>query len=237
MIQMSRKKNKHRRSAPSVPPAQLMPELAELVAIIEQTQSRVLSDEERAKLKTIATTTTFLIAELQKKQTSLDRLRRMLFGAPTEKTRLVLETHTSKHAADAGAVAPEHEADPRPKPPGHGRHSAAAYTGADKVSVHHPTLQGGQACPGCEKGRVYGELSCECGLRHGAASAKVYECDRLRCNLCGEVYRAAPKAGRWKYDATAISMVGPLVRHGAAVQPHQTLQEGMRTAPAATSGI
>ncbi len=35
-------------------------------------------------------TLVFLTAELQTKQTSLDRLRRLLFGAPTEKTRTIL---------------------------------------------------------------------------------------------------------------------------------------------------
>ncbi len=215
---MSRKKNKHRKSAPR---AQLMPELAELVTLIEQTQSRTLSDEERAKLKTLATTTTFLIAELQKKQTSLDRLRRILFGAPTEKTRSVLELPPSEHATDLRGITSEQETKPRPHPPGHGRHSAAAYTGADKVSVRHPSLQGGQECPSCEKGRVYtmSEPSVRVRITGMAPlGAKIYECDRLRCNLCGEVYTAAAPegVGDEKYDATATSMVG-LLKYGTGL--------------------
>lgn len=223
-------------------PAQLMPELAEFMALIEQTQSRTLSDEERAKLKTVGMTTTFLIAELQKKQTSLDRLRRILFGAPTEKTRSVIEVFASEQAADPGAEAAEREAPPpKPKPPGHGRHSAAAYAGAEKVNVHHPSLQGGQDCPGCAKGRIYAMSEPSVRVRiTGVAplGAKVYECDRLRCNLCGEVYTApAPEGiGDDKYDASAMSVIG-LLKYGAGLPFNriETLQEGMRIPmPAAT---
>jgi hypothetical protein len=226
-----------------VPPAQLTPEIAEFMALIEQTQSRTLTDEERAKLKTVGMTTTFLIAELKKKQTSLDRLRRILFGAPTEKTRAVIEVPASEQAADLGAEATEREArpPPKPRPPGHGRHSAAAYAGAEKVSVHHPSLQGGQECPGCAKGRIYAMSEpCVRARITGVAplGAKVYECDRLRCNLCGEVYTApAPEGiGDEKYDASAMSMIG-LLKYGAGLPFNriETLQEGMRIPlPAAT---
>lgn len=129
---MSRKKNKHRKSVPApLPP----PELMELVTIVERTQSAALSAEEHAKLKTAITTLTFLMEELRKKQASLARLRGMLFGAPTEKTRAVIEEPPSELSVSSAQGS---EAAARTKAPGHGRHSAAAYTGADKVSVPHP---------------------------------------------------------------------------------------------------
>lgn len=59
--------------------------------------------------------------------------------------------------------------------------------------------------------------------------ATVYECARLRCGLCGEVYTAAAPegVGRGKYDATASSMVG-LLRYGTglAFNRIEKLQEG-----------
>jgi transposase len=136
---MSRKKNKHRKSVPVQLPA---PELMELVSIVERTQSAALSAEEHAKLATAIATLTFLMEELRKKQASLVRLRRMLFGAPTEKTRAVIEEHSSQLSALTDRAQGSDVA-ARAKPPGHVRHSAAAYTGADKVSVSHPALQGG----------------------------------------------------------------------------------------------
>jgi transposase len=69
-------------------------------------------------------------------------------------------------------------------------------------------------------------------------SATVYTCDRLRCNLCGEVFTApAPVGvGTEKYDATATSMVG-LVKYGAGLPFNriEKLQDGMGIPlPAAT---
>ena len=66
--------------------------------------------------------------------------------------------------------------------------------------------------------------------RRGAVAATVYDCDRLRCNLCGEVYTApAPEGvGNDKYDATATSMVG-LLKYGAGLPFNriEKLQDGM----------
>jgi hypothetical protein len=69
-------------------------------------------------------------------------------------------------------------------------------------------------------------------------SASVYSCDRLRCNLCGEVFTApAPEGvGSDKYDATATGMVG-LLKYGAGLPFNriEKLQAGMGIPlPAAT---
>jgi transposase len=130
---------------------------------------------------------------------------------------------------------------PRPKPPGHGRNAAAAYTGAEQITVAHPALHGGEACPGCESGKLYPQSEPAKLVRiTGMAplSASVYACDRLRCNLCGEVFTApAPEGvGPEKYDATATSMVG-LLKYGAGLPFNriEKLQDGMGIPlPAAT---
>jgi len=47
-----------------------------------------------------------------------------------------------------------------------------------------------------------------------ALRATVYEPDRLRCNLCGEVFAApVPSAGEKKYDESAASTVA-LFKYG-----------------------
>ena len=70
--------------------------LEELAAVLERAKG-VVSAEDHAKLTaamaTLASTTQIvaeLIAQLQGKKISLERLRRMLFGSPTEKTDEVL---------------------------------------------------------------------------------------------------------------------------------------------------
>ena len=64
--------------------------LNELGSIVERTRLGALSTDEHAKLKAAMDTLAFVTAELRRKQTSLDRLRRLLFGAPTEKTCTVV---------------------------------------------------------------------------------------------------------------------------------------------------
>jgi transposase len=208
-----------------------------IAAILERTRA-VLSDEEHATLSSIVDTVALVQAELQGKDASLERLRRMIFGATTESTRNVLG---GPPAEPPGAGSTDQPPAPRPKPPGHGRNAATAYTGAEQVTVTHPDLHGGEACPGCESGKLYPQSEPAKLVRiTGMAplAATVYACDRLRCNLCGEVFTApAPQGvGNDKYDATATSMVG-LLKYGAGLPFNriEKLQDGMGIPlPAAT---
>ena len=242
---MSRKKGKkHKPRGLSRGPAV---NLEEIAAIVERTKA-LLSAQDHEKLKaainTLASTLEIvaeLIAQLHSKEISVERLRRMLFGSTTEKTEAVLaridpgDTHAS-----APGEAPEETPTPVPKP-GHGRLGAAAYAGAERISVPHPTLHRGDGCPGCQKGKVYllEEPSTLVRITGMAPlGARVYACDRLRCNLCGEVYTAdsPPGIGEQKYDATASSMVG-LLKYGTGTPFNriEKLQEAMRIPlPAAT---
>jgi len=226
------KKKKHPRSKP--PPAQAVSR-EEMAAILERTRA-VLSPEEHAKLTGAIDTLAQVTAQLQAKDASIERLRRMLFGASTETSRHVLGEDTQvRRSSDPS------NSTPKEKAPGHGRNAAAAYTGARRVSVPHPSLQTAQSCPGCTSGKLYRQSEPSKLVRiTGMAPlmATVYACERLRCNLCGEVYTApAPEGvGDEKYDATATSMVA-LLKYGTGLPFHriETLQAGMGIPlPAAT---
>ena len=210
------------------------------MAAIVARAKEALSPEDHAKLKAALDTLAFLTAELERKQTSLARLRRLLFGAPTEKTQTILRPRGGPGGAGSpGAPAGRREAGP--PQPGHGRLGAAAYTGADLVTIAHPSLQRGDRCPGCLKGKIYPLAEPATLVRiTGMAplGATVYECERWRCNLCGEVATAPAPAGVGpaKYDATATSMVG-LLKYGCGLPFHriEVLQRGLRIPlPAAT---
>ena len=67
----------------------------ELAAIVERTRG-ALGAEDFAKLKAAIATLAFLQAELRAKGTSIARLRKLLFGAQTEKTRTVLKEAGNK---------------------------------------------------------------------------------------------------------------------------------------------
>lgn len=229
---MSGGKKKHTRSKPLL--AQTVSR-EEMAAILERTRA-VLSPEEHAKLTGAIDTLAQVTAQLQAKDASIERLRRMLFGATTETTRNVL-------GEDAQVRDPSNPSDtpPKTKAPGHGRNAAAAYTGAQRVSVPHPQLRATQSCPGCTSGKLYPQSEPSQLVRiTGMAplTATVYACERLRCNLCGEVYTApAPEGvGDEKYDASATSMVA-LLKYGTGLPFHriETLQAGMGIPlPAAT---
>jgi transposase len=206
---MSRKKKRQTSASVDLP-------MQELAGILERTRVGAITEQEYAKLKAMLDLVSFLKAELQSKSTSIERLRRMLFGAATEKTRILLnEPSQSEVAAGATAEAP------RAKRPGHGRNSAEEYTGAHKEIVRHASLPSGGGCPGCHLGKVYLMTEPTHLVRvRGMAplQATVYECDRLRCNLCGEVFTATAPAGvgKEKYDASAAAMVA-MLRYGTGL--------------------
>jgi transposase len=234
---MSRRKQKTQ-------PERIEVSVEEISAIVERTQTGALSAEDHAKLKAAIDTFALITAQLLTKTASVDRLRNMIFGASSERTRDVLGNSTEETELTPGAEPPGAStlpATPRPKAPGHGRNGAAAYTGATRVTVAHPHLHSGEPCPGCTSGKLYPQGEPAKLLRiTGVAplSAMVYERERLRCNLCGEVYTApSPEGvGEEKYDATATSMVG-LLKYGVGTPFNriEKLQDGLKIPlPAAT---
>ena len=124
---MSRKGRKPHRHAPLGKPPAMEVNLEELAGVLERAKG-ALSAEDHAKLTvamaTLASTTQIvaeLIAQLQGKKTSLERLRRMLFGAPTEKTDDVLgEERAGADRQDGAVSASANGAAARKKAPGHG---------------------------------------------------------------------------------------------------------------------
>jgi hypothetical protein len=149
--------------------------LEELDQIIERGTQAPLSESESEKLKSALHA---LAGMLAKPRT-------------TEKTKTVLEqTETPSAENDSES--------PADKTPGHGRNGASSYTGAKTVDVPHPDLHAGEACPGCEKGKVYPQKEPRTLVRivgQAPLAATVYELDRLRCNLCGEVFTAQEPEG------------------------------------------
>jgi hypothetical protein len=152
---------------------------------------------------------------LANKDATLRQLRHMVLKpATTEKARVVLERAGVKPE-------PAEPTQPKKKRKGPGRHPARAFEGAEKVKVAHPTLQPGDQCPECLKGKVYRLKEPAVGVRivgQAPVQAAVYEWERLRCNLCQEVYAAPPPAGMGedKRDETAASMMAVL-KYGSGV--------------------
>jgi transposase len=189
-----------------------------------------LSQAEYAKLHAAMETLIYLTQELEKNRVSVQRLKDLLFGPTTEKTQKVMEkilNEAEKKMQAHDDTAEDQESDKREKAKGHGRNGANSYTGADKVSVPHEFLKPGDVCPNCKKGTVYESVEPGHVVRiHGQSplGATVYELQKLRCNLCGQIFTArAPKdVGPEKYDAESASMVA-LLKYGSGL-PFNRLQ-------------
>lgn len=175
------------------------------------------------------------VADLvQDKNTSIRRLRKLFFGARTEKTDAVVGRSadsqngaaSSEAAADGKAPAEDSdesesdEADAQAAKKGHGRNGADSYRGAERIEVPHASLEAGDACPDCRQGTLYEKSPSVLVRITGQAplQAKVYQLQKLRCHLCGKVFTAgAPEvAGTQKYDATAASMIA-LLKYGSGL--------------------
>jgi len=179
--------------------------LEELTALVERARQGPLSKEDCQRLAEAIQALSVLIERIGEKNTTISPLRALLSKPSTEKTSKVLEQAGIK-------VPPQNPPPPQakdPPKPGHGRNGAQAYRGAKRIKIAHGSLKPGDHCPGCLKGKVY--LQKEPGLRirvmgQAPIAAPVYELERLRCNLCGEVYEAeAPQAvGEKKYKAKSF---------------------------------
>jgi transposase len=197
--------------------------MEELEALLEQARQEPLREEGYQKLLAAVRTLHYVTELLEKKEITLAALRELLCPASTEKTEKVLK----QAGLETGGQKPAGSSKkPRRAASGHGRNAAAAYRGAEKIPVPHGFLKPGDACPhGCG-GKVYPQREPGVMVRikgQPPLAAAVYELEKLRCNLCGDVYTAAapPEAGDKKYDETAVSMMAVL-RYGSGVPWNRT---------------
>jgi len=217
-------------------PQRIELEPTRLSAIVEGARACGMPDDMVSDMEAVFTSFAFINTQVQKKGTTIRRLRRMLFGARTEKTRNVCD-----HADDNGQTADSSEATSnessndssnespagasdgsgsdsgpkeKPKRKGHGRKGAASYHGAERTPVPHPSLQPGAACFKCERGKVYRLTPAVLVRIRGQApiTGHLYELERMRCNACGAVFTApAPEGiGEQKYDITTAVLIAVL---------------------------
>lgn len=201
-----------------------------------------LPEQAYTKIEQIVRAYLTMMHLVEDRKTTIARLRRMLFGASTESLDNVLKTLEPQPAGktDTGEAERAPEAD-KSAAKGHGRNGASEYSGAQRVKVAHVSLSIGQRCPGCLKGKLYDCVAPGVLVRvtgQAPLAATVYELQKLRCNLCGEVFTAEPPAGigTEKYDAGAGAMIA-LLKYGSGLPFNRLaqLQEHMGLPlPAAT---
>jgi hypothetical protein len=206
-------------------------------ALLRRTKQAGVEPDDLRKIRAVFESYAYLAELLDHKNISLDRLRKLLFGASTEKTADVLgreDASTAVQDATSEGAEPSEPTTDTPscaeknspeKRPGHGRRGADAYVGANRVTVPHELLMGGDACPDCRRGTVYmvthpGVLVRFVG--QAPLAATVYELQKLRCQLCGQVFTAQAPAGvgEKKFDETVASMIA-LLKYGRGFPFHR----------------
>ncbi len=207
-------------------PKQLDLKPEDLEALLERVDKGTLQEGDYAIIKAMVETIALLSQSLDDKATAIKRLLRMVFGATTETMEKVFKNKSKLEAAISK------QSEPAPKK-GHGKNGADDYPKAERIKVSHPTLKSGGPCPECTKGKVYPVKKSGIVVRFmGMAplAAKIYDLEKLRCHLCGEVFTAATPGdvGPDKYDETAGSMIANL-KYGSGVPFYriEKLQESL----------
>ena len=198
-------------------------------ALLKRVQSGCLQDGDYEIIKAMVETIELLNQCVDEKATSIRRLLRMLFGPRTEKLKNVIKDE-QKEKSDSSKSKQQHTTDKnnKPKPKGHGRNAAADYTAAQQIKVDHATLKPKDNCPGCLKGILYEMKVPKVVVRitgNAPLGAKVYQMQKLRCNLCGEIFIADTPAdiGEEKYDAASAAMIA-LLKYGSGM-PFNRLEQ------------
>jgi transposase len=164
-------------------------------------------------LETVAQAYLTVVNILDAKNMTIARLRKMVFGPTSESSRCLLASPETSDELKVG------KSKARKPLPGHGRNGQADYPTATTETVPHHKLASGDHCPGCRKGKVY-DQSERPGILvrvtgQPPLNAAVYHLQKLRCNLCGDIFEARPPAGVGdrKYDESAASMIA-LFKYG-----------------------
>jgi len=224
-----------------------MPEIIDVNAqqleeLLARAASNTLREEDTQLIRQIFDSYVHLFELVGDKNTTIARLRKLFFGAGTEKAEKLFGKeqkpeaspgpgHDNAESEHACGEANVDDAGGGKAPRGHGRYGVRDYSGARHVDVSHGELSAGDECPACHRGTLYNHRPRVFVRFTGQAplQATVYRLQRFRCGLCGKIFTApAPEdMGAGKYDHTAASMIG-LLKYGSGM-PFNRQQRLQRT--------
>ena len=192
---------------------------------------KALAGDDYQIIKGLIDTHLLLVEALAQKNASIKKLRKMIFGDKTEKTRNTRNGSGKKTIRQS-----------KKKVKGHGKNGAGDYVGAETLEISHPTLQHCDPCPACADGKLYRQSVPGVIVRIKGATplqATIYKQEKLRCNICGKVFTAdlPTTAGSQKYDETASAMLAVL-RYGSGLPLNRMakLQAALGVPLAASTG-
>lgn len=204
--------------------------IEEKTALLDRLEKNALTPEDREIIRQIFDTLEFISEKVNQKNLQLKTLLKRILGIKSEKSRKIRDNLNSKNnqeqtsdenPTETKAKNPESKNE---KPKGHGRTGADAYTGAKKIFIPLAGFKPGDNCRRCIKGKVYPQN--EPGVivyfeGQPSIGATVYQMEKYRCNLCGEIFSAqapenvaANSSGGKYYDPKAKSMMA-ILRYGS----------------------
>jgi transposase len=203
----------------------------EIDGLLERLESHTINPEDYELLKQLIETVINLNHELEKKNASIKRLRR-LFNIKTEKLKHCCpkrenkeekNNHDNKDNGPSGKCGSDSSGDEKKdkKKKGHGRIGADQYKNAQRVRISHDSLKPGSPCPACDKGKLYASIKPGIFVRITASPpfvATIYEQEKLRCNTCGKIFTAAlpEDAAKEKYDESVSAMLA-MLKYGSGL--------------------
>jgi hypothetical protein len=208
---------------------------AEVENLIQQIRGTNLDPGVKEKIERLLRTILILVDLLQRKNTSIKKLRQLIFGKRTERHQMRKAEVEEK--ADEGCGDEEKpQADSlqapnvkqsasdfkeKPSRKGHGHRALSDYPGAKVVTCLHPSLNAGDACPGRCGGRLY-DLNEPTSLLQFTGQPLIeatnYERVVLRCARCQQRYEAPLPEGvaEERYDASCDATIA-LMRYGGGL--------------------
>jgi len=186
-----------------------------------------LDEQDYAMLKALADSYAYLSELVGDKNTTIARLRKLLFGAKTEKTAAVTG-HPPKGTSGARKLRPPPGEPGKPRGrfsvirtrPGTGATGRRPTPGPRRsrslIPRSNPVILVRSAGEGRSTRRT--GPACCCGWWPAADRAKVYYLQKLRCNLCGKIFKAPlpEAAAEEKYDPTVRSTLA-LLKYGSGM--------------------
>ncbi len=215
---------------------------AQIEQLIERLKQSKLEPHETQLIERVLRTFLSLVSLLERKNASIKRLKRLIFGPKTEKRKSkdpqageppdpaassqeqISHSHppagTNTTSTSDGEASPQ--SNDKSKKPGHGRKGPAAYPGAKVIKLSQTHLQAGDWCPNPDcRGRLHRLKEPQTKIYltgQPIVGATRYEREVLRCTGCETYFRAElPEGvGEGKYDPTADVAIA-LLKYGGGM--------------------
>ena len=195
---------------------------SELQALTERVAQKKIEDSDWELLHRYLVLVFKLFAMLQYGKIRIKKLSRLLFGKRTEKENKKKDPpqgpdqptspdgtpQAPKHGnKDKSTASDDESADSKKN--GHGRRPVSDYQNAETVVCPLCHNKPGELCPACKKGRLR-KMPSEVTIRftgNPIVTAKKVEREKVRCDTCGQIFKAELLAGiaDEKYDASVKS--------------------------------